>query len=172
MADGAPRTTARRRISAPWRDHRNTLLTAALVCLALFSPGDTMPPLDGGLPWIVTLLADKVVHAVLFFVQTAMLARSMRHGRCRWPRATTAGMVLMFAAATELVQGVVPGRQASVADLAADTVGLALALVLVWPDDPGQADIEGGDPRHPLSEPPVGAPRLAESAGPREIAKS
>ena len=95
---------------------------------------------------------DKVVHGLLFFVHTALLARSVRHGAFASPRAVTLGLAMLLAAGTELIQRFVPGRQGSLGDLAADSLGIALALGL---------GVVGGARRH-----------RGDSSTPREITTS
>ena len=138
------------------RDHRNTLLATALVVLVLLTPGDTMPA-DDELPWFLALpwvqaWGDKVVHGLLFFVHTALLARSVRHGAFASPHTITLGLAMFFATGTELLQRFIPGRQGSLGDLAADSLGIVLALGL---------GVVGGARRH-----------RGESPNPREITTS
>ena len=98
----------------------------------LLTPGDTMPS-DDGLPWFLALpwiqaWGDKLVHGFLFFVHTALLARSVRHGGLSSPRGVTLVLAMLLAAGTELLQHFVPGRQGTWGDLLADTLGIVAAL--------------------------------------------
>jgi VanZ family protein len=69
---------------------------------------------------------DKVVHVGLFLL-LALTARWAGIGR-----ATVAGVLVLYAAVSEVVQGLeVVGRDASVADWGADVLGVLTGL-LVW----------------------------------------
>ena len=116
------------------RDHRNTVLATVVLALVLLTPGDTMPS-DDELPWFLALpwvqaWGDKVVHGLLFFVHTALLSRSVRHGAFALPHAVTLGLAMLLATGTEFFQQFVPGRQGSLGDLVANSLGIALALGL------------------------------------------
>ena len=98
---------------------RGAFALAVVVSLVvLFTPGDDVP---AALPGV-----DKLVHLLLF----AALAGS---GRWAGARAGVLGVLLVaYAAVSELVQGVSAlERSASVADWAADVVGV-LAGLLAW----------------------------------------
>ena len=92
---------------------------AVLVSLTvLFAPGSDVPSAPPGV--------DKLVHALLF----AVLALTGLWARIRRP--VLAGLLVGYAALSEVVQGVAPlARSASVGDVLADVVGLLLGL-LVW----------------------------------------
>ncbi len=84
----------------------------------LFAPADDVPASPPGV--------DKLVHLLLF----AALAVSGRWAGVR--TRALAGLLLVYAAVSEVVQGVSAlERSASVADWAADAVGV-LAGLLVW----------------------------------------
>ena len=98
---------------------RGAFAVAVLVSLAvLFAPADDVPASPPGV--------DKVVHLLLF----AALALT---GRWAGARAGALGVLLVvYAAVSEVVQGVSAlERSASVADWAADTVGV-LGGLLTW----------------------------------------
>lgn len=98
---------------------RGVFAVVVLVSLAvLFAPADDVPASPPGV--------DKVVHLLLF----AALAAS---GRWAGARAGVLGVLLVaYAAVSEVVQGVSTlDRSASVADWAADVVGV-LAGLLAW----------------------------------------
>jgi len=109
--------------SAPWREHgalsRGVFAVAVLVSLAvLFAPPSDVPDSPPGV--------DKIVHASLFLV----LAVTGRWAGVR--RAALAGLLVLYAAGSEVVQGLdAVGRSASVADWLADVVGV-LAGLAVW----------------------------------------
>jgi len=88
-----------------------------LVSLAvLFAPASDVPTAPPGV--------DKIVHATLF----AALALSGRWAGTG--RAPLAGVLVGYAAASEVVQGLI-GRDAAVGDLVADVIGMLLGL-LAW----------------------------------------
>ena len=82
--------------------------------------------------------ADKVVHAVLFAALTASA------GWWYGVRPVVLALLLGYAITVEAVQGLlIPGRSASVLDVLADTVGIALTLTL-WKGDGQPSQIPGG----------------------------
>jgi VanZ family protein len=88
-------------------------------------------------PWMVEALQpglDKVAHAGLFLVQAVIGARAAAQRMpLRWALSLTVALCLALGLATELRQGLVPGRSADVLDFAADGAGAlvgALALGL------------------------------------------
>jgi len=90
---------------------------AALVSLAvLFAPASDVPSAPPGV--------DKIVHASLF----AALAVTGRWAGVA--RGVLATVLVLYAAASEVIQGLI-GRDAAVGDLLADVVGVLLGL-LVW----------------------------------------
>ncbi|MGY1683754.1 VanZ family protein [Geodermatophilus sp. SYSU D01176] len=98
---------------------RGVFAVVVLVSLAvLFAPADDVPASPPGV--------DKLVHLLLF----AALAVSGRWAGVR--AGTLAGLLLVYAAVSEVVQGVSAlERSASVADWAADALGV-LAGLLGW----------------------------------------
>ena len=112
----SPRTTS------PWQEHgalsRGVFAVAVLVSLAvLFAPPADVPSSPPGV--------DKVVHASLFLV-LAVTGRWAGVGR-----GVLAGVLVLYAAVSEVVQGMdVVARSASVADWLADVVGLLAGLTL------------------------------------------
>lgn len=108
------------------------MATAATVitCLFLMMPGDSIPPLEDGLPWAIPPHADKVVHGLLFFLETLFLHRSMRWWPASRPLLRASGLSLTLALVTELAQGWVPRRNTDGLDLLANSLGV-LAFVLV-----------------------------------------
>ena len=92
-------------------------VATVIVLVMLFSPGGSVPSGPEH--------SDKVTHALMF----AALALTSRYARIGvgW----TAAWLLAFAAASEVLQGVLPiNRGCSVWDAAADAVGIALGLAL------------------------------------------
>ncbi len=98
---------------------RGAFAVAVLVSLAvLFTPGSDVPGAPPGV--------DKVVHGLLF----AVLALTGRWAGV--PRPVLAGLLVGYAAVSEVVQGLVPlGRSASVGDVVADAFGVLVGLT-VW----------------------------------------
>ncbi|GAB3361743.1 VanZ family protein [Modestobacter lapidis] len=118
-----PGLSAPRPPASPWRQHgalsRGVFSVAVLVSLAvLFAPPSDVPDSAPGI--------DKVVHASLFLL-LAVTGRWAGVGR-----AVLAGLLVLYAAGSEVVQGLdAVGRTASVADWLADVVGV-LAGLAVW----------------------------------------
>lgn len=109
-------------MTSPWQQHgtpaRGVFAVAVLVSLAvLFAPPGDVPSSPPGV--------DKVVHAALF-LGLAVSGRWAGVGR-----GVLAGVLLLYAAVSEVVQGLdVVGRSASVADWLADVVGVLAGLAL------------------------------------------
>lgn len=96
-------------------------VVAVVVGVIAMIPGDSGPP---------TLIGwDKLDHAAAF-ASIALLARCGWPGVSRW---IIAGLALAFGLAIELAQATAAlGRVASVSDLAADGVGVAIGFALAW----------------------------------------
>lgn len=77
----------------------------------------------------LSLGLDKIVHAALFGVLAALLARALGGAAARpwWP--AFAGSVA-YGALTELQQSFIPSRSMELGDILADSVGAALGLGL------------------------------------------
>ena len=96
---------------------RGAFALAVLVSLAvLFAPASDVPSSPPGV--------DKLVHATLF----AALALTGRWAGLA--RGALASLLVLYAAASEVVQGLI-GRDAAVGDLLADVVGVLIGL-LAW----------------------------------------
>ena len=110
-------------MTAPFRQHgalaRGVFAVAVLVSLAvLFAPPSDVPASPPGV--------DKVVHFSLF----AVLALTGRWAGVR--RGVLAVLLVVYAAGSEVLQGTdLVSRDASVADLLADSAGV-LAGLLLW----------------------------------------
>lgn len=106
-----------------------SLLALAWAALLLFlgsRPGDSLPKL----PVLAWPGADKVLHALFYGVLGALTARGVATRAPR--RALVAGALagLVCGMLDEWVQGHVPGRTRSWADLLADVTGAALGGLL------------------------------------------
>jgi hypothetical protein len=110
-------------VASPLQPHgalsRGTFAVAVLVSFAvLFAPPSDVPPSPYGI--------DKLVHGLLFAV-LALTGRWAGVGR-----GVLAGLLVLYAGVSEVVQGTdLVDRDASVADLVADAVGVLTGL-LVW----------------------------------------
>ena len=78
-------------------------------------------------PKPIAEISDIALHSVAFLVLTFLL--SMAHFRRRqlWP----AGLMLLYGAGLELVQGAMGARFAEWKDLGVDVVGISMGLVLL-----------------------------------------
>lgn len=106
-------TSLRRLAAALW-----TLIVVVLLAL----PGDELPD-PGPWDWL-----DKPVHAVLFGIHFALLARALAGGRRRLLAALASAA---FAVVMEVAQLWVPGRGWEWWDLAAGFAGIAAAGVFL-----------------------------------------
>ena len=106
------------------RRHLPTLLWFLLVAVLLLLPGEDLPDQEM-LSW-----ADKPVHALLFAVQCALLARSLSPPRARWRIAAAAIPTAVLAVVLEVAQLWIPGRTWEWMDLAAGLLGIALVPLL------------------------------------------
>ena len=98
-------------------------LWAAALLLATSWPNPNVPAVGEG---------DKVVHAAMYGGLAWLVARAEPSLARRAPWQLLVALVLSaFGALDEWHQQLIPGRSASVADWAADTAGIALALLLV-----------------------------------------
>ena len=101
-------------------------LAWAAVILVLTSIPVPSTPVDD------VLGLDKLVHLVLYGVLGALAARAARTpSRARLPLLAALGAVILFAAADEWHQALVPGRSADPLDWVADAVGALAGTALV-----------------------------------------
>jgi hypothetical protein len=109
-------------VTGPFGEHgalaRGVFAVAALVSVAvLFAPPSDVPASPPGV--------DKIVHFSLFAV-LAVTGRWAGVGR-----GALAGLLVLYGAASELLQGTdLVGRDASVGDLVADSLGVVVGLLL------------------------------------------
>jgi VanZ family protein len=81
--------------------------------------------------------ADKLFHASEYFGLGVLLARALRGslptGRVLWAAMAALGLGVLIGASDEFYQSFVPGRDSSIYDLLADTVGCAVAqFAFIW----------------------------------------
>jgi len=132
---------------------RAILLATTIVLLV---PGPvveaTFDALSVLIPWLASndgepgLWTDKIIHLVLFLACGLSSALA-------W-QATARVMVglLLYGATTELLQGIIPGRGASIADFMADALGAGLGIgfaVLVSRSSPATSQTEQRNSRDP-----------------------
>lgn len=116
---------------------RRLFLLALLITLvALLTPASTLLAVKiwvaSWLPWAEAMdrldmgsQSDKLVHVSLFLLLGALAARSWPHATGRW--SAWLGLFLL-GCLIEWLQQYVPGRGASVFDLAADVAGASLGV--------------------------------------------
>lgn len=103
----------------------------ALLWLALIHAVSSraVPDLPSFLPEGV----DKIAHVCEFFLLAALLWRPLRHWAPLWPEMKAAAWIFLFIALNgildEFHQIFVPGREASIGDVAADLAGGVMALI-------------------------------------------
>ncbi|MBI5710395.1 MAG: VanZ family protein [Candidatus Eisenbacteria bacterium] len=106
------------------------VLVYVTVIIAMSSQSRLQPPLH-------FVNADKLFHALEYFGLGVLVARAIRGGM-RVSRPLFAAMMalafgILVGAGDEFYQRFVPGRDASVLDLLADTIGTAVAqFAYVW----------------------------------------
>lgn len=94
----------------------------------------SIPHLNSGLG-VWDFVLRKGAHMFEFFVLALLLARASRK---TWPQLARMGLALVaglgaivFAASDEYHQSFVPGRRPSLGDIAIDTCGVMLALIVI-----------------------------------------
>jgi len=113
-------------------DRLPALVWWALSVVVLVLPGSATPV---GPPWLIRFAAaggDKLVHALVFFGLALLTVRALRPLDRRRALGWSVALGVLWAPLSEWIQRRVPYRDASLADVAADLVGLALAVMLVW----------------------------------------
>ncbi len=113
-----------------------TLLALGWACLvwALLTAGD-VPAARVVAVWLpppLLPIEDKLAHLAIFLVQALLLERAAV-ARLSQARTLLLAVVVCLAlgAATELRQRSVPGREADIADFAADALGVGLGAALL-----------------------------------------
>ncbi len=109
------------------RHLRWALLWALLILVLCLLPGDRLP--EWG--WFDLLDLDKLVHALLFFGQTVLLASAfLGMGRPQQALGWAVGLAVAFGLGTELLQGLEAlGRRTDPVDMLANSIG---ALAGAW----------------------------------------
>ena len=98
-----------------------------LLLVGLLWPGDSLPGLDTGCLPDLPEGSDKLVHAVLFAVETLLLRRWLGGAGRTHPLLGAVLLAAVLAASTEVLQTWVPRRRADPADLAANVLGIAVS---------------------------------------------
>lgn len=114
------------------RDRLPALVWWALSVVVLVLPGSATPV---GPAWLIRFAAaggDKLVHALLFFGLALLTVRALRPLDPRRALGWSIALGILWASLSEWIQRRVAYRDASLADVAADLVGVALAALLVW----------------------------------------
>lgn len=104
-------------MSERWTAWGPAALWAGVLFFLSAIPGADVPP------WLFPG-EDKLAHLVLYAVLGATLARGRRRGAPGMPAWIPPTWGWLYAVSDEWHQSFVPGRDASLGDLAADTVGL------------------------------------------------
>ncbi|MBV6403343.1 MAG: VanZ family protein [Flavobacteriales bacterium] len=106
---------------------RWALCWALAILVLCLLPGDRLPAWG----WFDLLDLDKLVHALLFFGQTVLLASAfLDEGRPASPLAWAVGLSLAYGLGTELLQGLEAlGRRTDPVDMLANSIG---ALTGAW----------------------------------------
>src|SRR5262245_34687890 len=103
-------------------------LWTSVIFFLCWMPGKWIQEVQEGSPWLQLPDLDKVVHWGIFVLFTVLWLRT---GTSRWRYAWVALGGLAVAAITELVQ-LIPaiGRDAEVADVITDLIGVAIGLAV------------------------------------------
>jgi len=124
-------TSDQKIITPPAVEQRLALLALAFVLLVLLTPGPMIEALKSMLSMPVTppgdsaFPTDKVVHCMMFAACGFLSARAWSG---RYGLVSLFVGLLVFAAFTELLQTVVPGRSGDVSDFLADALGIVIGM--------------------------------------------
>jgi len=107
-------------------DQLPVILWALLIFVASSIPNIALPDLE-------FIASDKVIHLVVYFVLCVFFHRALSHQRrfprlARWSLACAVLFSILYGVSDEIHQSFVPNRDASVYDLAADSIGTMLFL--------------------------------------------
>lgn len=107
-------------------DQLPAILWALLIFVASSIPNITLPDLD-------FVPSDKAIHLVVYFILCSLVYRALlyqdRFPRlAKWSIACTVLLSIVYGVSDEFHQSFVPNRDASMYDLAADSIGAFLFL--------------------------------------------
>ena len=107
-------------------DQLPAILWAFLIFLASSISNISLPDLE-------FISSDKVIHLVVYFILCVLLHRALSYQRvfpriARWSLACAVLFSILYGVSDEFHQSFVPNRDASIYDLAADSVGTLLFL--------------------------------------------
>jgi VanZ family protein len=106
------------------------VIWGVIIALLLLLPGSSFNSLSLDIPY-----ADKVVHAILFFVLSALLQRAFartgtRLSAHRHTATVSCKISMCYGIVTELFQSYVPGRSSDKYDALADIIGATVFLIV------------------------------------------
>jgi VanZ family protein len=107
-------------------DQLPVILWALLIFVASSIPNIALPNIE-------FIASDKVIHLVVYFVLCVLFHRALSHqkrfpGLARWSLACAVLFSILYGVSDEIHQSFVPNRDASLYDLAADSIGTLLFL--------------------------------------------
>jgi hypothetical protein len=107
-------------------DQLPAILWALLIFVASSIPNIALPDLE-------FIASDKAIHLVVYFVLCVLFHRALSYqkrfpGLARWSLACAVLFSILYGVSDEIHQSFVPNRDASVYDLAADSIGTLLFL--------------------------------------------
>jgi VanZ family protein len=117
-----------KRDDRPARRRALAVLAAVLYAVLIFA----LSSMAGGRLPTSFSHADKLVHALEYAILGALVAGALGGRGLGWRgRGLALVLAVAYAASDELHQGFVPGRDPSLLDLVADTIGAATGILLV-----------------------------------------
>jgi len=107
-------------------DQLPAILWALLIFVASSIP-------DISLPNLQFMASDKAIHLIVYFVLCILLHRALSNQQrfpklAKWSLACAVLFSILYGASDEIHQSFVPNRDASIYDLAADSIGTLLFL--------------------------------------------
>ena len=105
-------------------DQLPAILWAVLIFVASSIPNAALPEIR---------LSDKIVHLVIYLILCVLIDRALTHQRrfqllARWSLGCAVLLTVLYGVSDELHQSFTPGRDASLGDIAADSIGAILFL--------------------------------------------
>ena len=105
---------------------------ATLTTVALLAPGRSVPRVPSWLPLALAPVADKLVHALLFFVLGLLTYRALAEkGHEPGGLGSTVLAVWVFVVLLEIAQRWVPNRTFEILDILAGLAGALVAAVVI-----------------------------------------